>query len=136
MKQLLVMMFLFPILIFVVIQPFYQDMNSMRGMMLEGELNRAINQVAVKGMLTTIATNGSSSIEQSIKNNLSVLKFDPNKVVVNSTTKTSPINRGLYVDLEIQYPRPAYFIFNNFWGSDGTTSKFVYRATAMSEYIP
>lgn len=135
MKQLYALLFIIPIILYMMFQPSYDNTAFQRGVMLEQELTRSVKLVATEGMLTTESSYGSSSIEAQIKSDLSALKFDPSKLIINSSTKTSRIPRGGYVDLEIRYPIESRYVFKNFWGTD-EQKYYIYRATEMSEYIP
>lgn len=136
MKSLIVFLMMLPILCFMIFQPFYENAQFMKGIIIQQELNRAIKDVAREGMLTTEASFGTSSIESKIKTDLANLKLNSANIKVNSTTSSTRVMRGGYVDLEIRYPRGINYIFKNFWGTDSINQEYIYRTSEMSEYIP
>ncbi|WP_139084732.1 hypothetical protein [Bacillus sp. FJAT-27264] len=120
------MFILFPILCFIVFQPFLNDVVSKRGDILEITAKKATQLAAEDGYL-------SPRVIATIKQDLGDLYWDSNKLTITGTSNVQM--RGNDVTVEVKYPVGSLYIFTNFFGSDSDPKFYHYKFTEYSEYM-
>jgi hypothetical protein len=128
MRDAIALFLLFPIICFIMFQPFMADVVHKRGVILESTAKKAIQLSAEDGYF-------SPRVQNIIKQDLQNLHWDTSKLTMSPTSGT-PVLRGQDVTITLKYPVGQIYIFTNFFSADNTSLQYNYTFTEKSEYLP
>lgn len=126
MKDAIALFILFPILCFIMFQPFMNDVVHKRGVILETTAKKAVQLASEDGYLSPRVLN-------IVSQDLQSLHWDTSLLTMTGTT--TRVLRGNPVSVNVRFPVGQIYIFTNFFSSDAPMF-YNYSFSQNSEYLP